>query len=117
MQKELGGDYEVITEALNGRTTDVLPTTNSAAPEFQKPATSASSGLTTRWVLAAELHHRLVEWQFFAQRFGPLHSAKAATENDDAFRAHPWRGKQLTSIGNSITIGELPAAAFDAGTA
>jgi hypothetical protein len=34
-----------------------------------------------------------------AQRFGALHSAKAATEDDDAFGAHPWRGKQLTGTG------------------
>jgi hypothetical protein len=28
-----------------------------------------------------------------AQRFGALHSAKAATEDDDAFGAHPWEGQ------------------------
>ena len=50
------------------------------------------------------MHHLcLIECQFFAQRFSTLHSAKAATEDDNAFRAHPYRGKQLTSIGNSVT--------------
>jgi hypothetical protein len=46
--------------------------------------------------------------QYIAQRFGALHSAKAATEDDDAFGAHPWRGKQLTSTGKLVTTDKLP---------
>jgi hypothetical protein len=65
-----------------------------------KPMISASGGLKTRWGLTPELHHvRLAEWQFIAQRFGLLRSAKTATEADDTFGAHAWRGKQITSIG------------------
>ena len=43
-----------------------------------------------------------------AQRFGALHSAKAATEDDHAFGARPWRGKQLTSTGKLVTTDKLP---------
>jgi hypothetical protein len=73
-----------------------------------KPATSAASGLKTRWVLVAERHHLgLVERQFIAQRFGALHSAKAATDDDDTFRAHPWKGNKLTSTGKLVTTEKL----------
>ena len=46
--------------------------------------------------------------RWIAQRFGALHSAKAATEDDDAFGARPWRGKQLTSTGKLVTTDKLP---------
>ena len=51
----------------------------------------------------------VVERQLFAQHFGPLHSAKAAIEDDDSFGAHSWRGKQLTSTGKSVTTDKLLA--------
>ena len=41
----------------------------------------------------------------FSAHFTP---PKAAAEDDDAFGAHPWKGKQLTSIGKLITTDELP---------
>ena len=72
-------------------------------------AASARSELKTRWVLAAEVHQiGLIERQFIAQRFGALRFAKAATEEDDAFGDHSWRGKQLTSIGKLVTTDKLP---------
>ena len=55
-------------------------------------------------VFAAEMHHLcLIECQFLRETFQHTSFAKAATEDDNAFRAHPYRGKQLTSIGNSVT--------------
>ena len=45
--------------------------------------------------------------RWIAQHFGALHSAKAATEDDDAFGARQWRGKQLTSTGKLVTTDKL----------
>jgi hypothetical protein len=50
----------------------------------------------------------MAQQRLVAQRFGALHSAKAATENDDAFGAHSWRGKQLTGTGKLVTTEKLP---------
>ena len=47
----------------------------------------------------------------FSAHFTPR---KAAAEDDDAFGAHPWKGKQLTSIGklvNRQTAGEVRSTA------
>ena len=41
----------------------------------------------------------------FSAHFTP---PKAAAEDDDAFGAHPWKGKQLTSIGKLVTTDKLP---------
>ena len=57
------------------------------------PARQGASSSNTRWI---------------AQRFGALHSAKAAAEDDDAFGARPWSGKQLTSTGKLVTTDKLP---------
>ena len=49
----------------------------------------------------------MAQQRLVAQRFGALHSAKAATENDDAFGARSWRGKQLTGTGKLVTTEKL----------
>src|SRR6185295_1297873 len=47
----------------------------------------------------AHPHARAAPFLQVGQRFGALHSAKAATEDDRAFGVHSWRGKQLTGTG------------------
>jgi hypothetical protein len=54
-----------------------------------KPATSVRSALKKKRVLADEVYHfGMFERQVMALRFGALHFAKAAIEDDDAFGAH-----------------------------
>jgi hypothetical protein len=47
--------------------------------------------------------------QFIAQTSGAFDCAKAVTGNNDAFDAHRWRGKQLTSTGKLVTTDKLLA--------